>query len=127
MNIFKILFFLFLSIPALAQYTVSGTIVSEIDQSLIQGAEVYNVTLGTSVKTNNQGVYVFENIPTGTYDFAAFGFAYDVFEMSKEIAANTTLNFNLQPLGESLSEVLIITRKEKIFALKQLKDVEGTA
>jgi Fe(3+) dicitrate transport protein len=126
-NIFKILFFLFLSIPALAQYTVSGTIVSEIDQSLIQGAEVYNVTLGTSVKTNNQGVYVFENIPTGTYDFAAFGFAYDVFEMSKEIAANTTLNFNLQPLGESLSEVLIITRKEKIFALKQLKDVEGTA
>lgn len=127
MNILNRLFFILLSLPAMGQYTVSGTIFSATDQSPIEGAEVYNVTLGTSVKTNNQGEYVFENIPESTYTFAAFAFAYDVIEISKEISANTTLNFTLQPLGESLSEVLITKRKEKIFALKQLKDVEGTA
>ena len=127
MKILKILSLLLLCSPAVAQYTVTGTIVSAIDQLPVADAEVYNVTSGTSVKTNSQGFFTFENVSSGTYTFVAFGFAFNVIEIVKEISANTTLNFTLQPLGESLSEVLITKRKEKIFALKQLKDVEGTA
>lgn len=127
MKILKILLLLLLCSPAVAQYTVTGTIVSAIDQLPIADAEVYNVTSGTSVKTNSQGFFTFENVSSGTYTFVAFGFAFNVIEIVKEISANTTLNFTLQPLGESLSEVLITKRKEKIFALKQIKDVEGTA
>ena len=121
------IFLLILNFHALGQYSISGTIDSAIDQLPIANAEVYNITLSTSVKTNVEGEYIFENVPAGTYTIAAFAFAFDVFEVSKEIDTNTRLNFELQPLGESLSEVVITKRKEKIFALKQLRDVEGTA
>ena len=121
------IFLLVLNFHAFGQYSISGTIDSAIDQLPIANAEVYNITLSTSVKTNIDGEYIFENVPAGTYTIAAFAFAFDVFEISKEIDTNTRLNFELQPLGESLSEVVITKRKEKIFALKQLRDVEGTA
>ena len=121
------IFLLVLNFHAFGQYSISGTIDSAIDQLPISNAEVYNITLSTSVKTNIDGEYIFENVPAGTYTIAAFAFAFDVFEVSKEIDTNTRLNFELQPLGESLSEVVITKRKEKIFALKQLRDVEGTA
>jgi len=121
------IFLLVLNFHAFGQYSISGTIDSAIDQLPIANAEVYNITLSTSVKTNIDGEYIFENVPAGTYTIAAFAFAFDVFEVSKEIDTNTRLNFELQPLGESLSEVVITKRKERIFALKQLRDVEGTA
>ncbi len=121
------IFLLVLNFHAFAQYSISGTIDSAIDQLPIANAEVYNITLSTSVKTNEDGEYIFQNLPAGTYTIAAFAFAFDVFEISKEIDTNTRLNFELQPLGESLSEVVITKRKEKIFALRQLRDVEGTA
>jgi len=121
------IFLLILNFHAFGQYSISGTIDSAIDQLPIANAEVYNITLSTSVKTNENGEYIFKNVPAGTYTIAAFAFAFDVFEISKEIDTNTRLNFELQPLGESLSEVVITKRKEKIFALKQLRDVEGTA
>ncbi len=38
-----------------------------------------------------------------------------------------TKNYTLQELGESLSEVVLTSRREKIFALRSLKKVEGTA
>jgi Fe(3+) dicitrate transport protein len=121
------IFLLVLNFHAFGQYSISGTIDSAIDQLPISNAEVYNITLSTSVKTNQEGEYIFENLPAGTYSIAAFAFAFDLFEVSKEIDTNTRLNFELQPLGESLSEVVITKRKERIFALKQLRDVEGTA
>ena len=121
------IFLLILNFHAFGQYSISGTIDSAIDQLPIANAEVYNITLSTSVKTNENGEYIFKNVPAGTYSIAAFAFAFDVFEISKEIDTNTRLNFELQPLGESLSEVVITKRKERIFALRQLRDVEGTA
>lgn len=120
-------FFLISTSWVVGQYTVTGTVVSATTNMAISKAEVYNVTLGTSVTTNSKGEYVFENVPEGAYTFAAFAFEFDVLEIKKNVLANTALTFNLQPLGESLSEVVITKRKEKIFALKQLKDVEGTA
>ena len=121
------IFLLILNFHAFGQYSISGTIDSAIDQLPIANAEVYNITLSTSVKTNENGEYIFKNVPAGTYSIAAFAFAFDVFEVSIEIDTNTKLNFELQPLGESLSEVIITKRKERIFALRQLRDVEGTA
>jgi Fe(3+) dicitrate transport protein len=99
------IFLLVLNIHAFAQYSISGTIDSAIDQLPIANAEVYNITLSTSVKTNEDGEYIFQNLPAGTYTIAAFAFAFDVFEISKEIDTNTRFNFELQPLGESLSEM----------------------
>jgi Fe(3+) dicitrate transport protein len=48
-------------------------------------------------------------------------------EQQLAIEGNSTLNMVLEPLGVQLSEVIISQQREKVFALKQLKKVEGTA
>ncbi|MGK0295566.1 MAG: Fe(3+) dicitrate transport protein, partial [Ulvibacter sp.] len=119
--------FLLIFTAVQAQFTISGTVISEDTKKPIANTEIYNTTLSTSVKTNDLGVFKFENLPTGTYTFVVFSFEYEVVEIIKEILENTNLTFVLPVLGETLSEVLITKRKERIFALRKLREVEGTA
>jgi Fe(3+) dicitrate transport protein len=119
--------FLLIFTAVQAQFTISGTVISEDTKKPIANTEIYNTTLSTSVKTNDLGVFKFENLPAGTYTFVVFSFEYEVVEIIKEISENTNLTFVLPVLGETLSEVLITKRKERIFALRKLREVEGTA
>lgn len=130
LNISKKLCLLVLLItgPSLfAQYTLSGNVNSESTGASVSGAEVYNLTKGTSVNTDLSGNFQFDDLPAGTYTLAVFSFEFEVVEKELVISENTSVNFQLPALGEQLSEVLIKKRKERIFALKQLKEVEGTA
>jgi len=58
---------------------------------------------------------------------AIFSYDYEILEKQVPVDADTEVSFNLVPLGEQLSEVIITQRREKVFGLKQLKAVEGTA
>jgi len=69
----------------------------------------------------------FDNVREGTYVLTIFGLTYQLIEDTIEFNGNIKKNYKLLPLGESLSEVVLSTRKEKIFALRSLKKVEGTA
>ena len=109
-----------------AQFTLGGS-VTDLQGNPILDAEVYNKTTGAQTLTDGQGNYVFKNLSQGTYSIAVFNFNYDISEKEITITGNTTLDFQLKPLGEQLSEVVIQQRREKIFNLKQLKPVEGTA
>lgn len=113
--------------PVLGQFTVSGVVVSEESNVPIPNAEVYNVTLTKSTITDATGKFQFNDLPAGTYNFTVFSFEYGIVEKVVTVSENLDLQFQLPLLGETLSEVIIKKRKEKIFALKQLKDVEGTA
>jgi Fe(3+) dicitrate transport protein len=124
---FLVVFFLLIFNTVQAQFTISGTVISEETKTPLANTEVYNTTLATFVKTNNSGVFEFENIPAGTYTFVIFSFEYEVVEITSEISENTNLTFVLPNLSETLNEVLITKRKERIFALKKLREVEGTA
>jgi len=119
--------FLLIFTAVQAQFTISGTVIFEDTKEPVANTEIYNTTLSTSVKTNDSGVFKFENLPAGTYTFVVFSFEYEVVEIIKEISENTNLTFVLPVLGETLSEVLITKRKERIFALRKLREVEGTA
>ena len=110
-----------------AQVSLSGTISSEIDGAPINNVEVYLTNLSLSTTTNEQGYFIFQDIPEGSHTLVAFAFEYEIEERALAINKNTLLDISLPLLGETLSEVFITKRKERIFALKQLKDVEGTA
>ncbi len=93
----------------------------------IENAEVYNLTLGRSTVTDSLGGFEFSRIPAGSYELAVFDLEYEVLKKTVGIAQNTFLTFELEPLGEELSEVVITQRKKEFFALNHLKQVEGTA
>jgi Fe(3+) dicitrate transport protein len=116
-----------ISITASAQLSLRGNVTSEATGAPIANAEVYITNISTNTKTNAQGNYIFEDIPEGNHTVVVFNFEYELEEKNISFSETTQLDFQLPLLGETLSEVLITKRKERIFALKQLRDVEGTA
>ncbi len=123
-NLFSILFFI--TTTAWAQYNLSGKILNPEDLPLFN-AEVYLENNKISNTTGQNGVYSFDNLKAGTYKIIIFSYEYKIKELSVQIDANKILNITLEPLGEELTEVVLIQQRERLFALKQLREVEGTA
>ena len=126
LKVYSLLVFIFVSFCAQAQYTLSGVITDDANTPL-SDVEVYLQGANKATKTDAQGAYIFENIKGGTYAITVFGLSYELVEEPVTIQGDVEKNYRLAPLGESLSEVILSTRKEKIFALRSLKKVEGTA
>ncbi|GEQ86729.1 TonB-dependent receptor [Patiriisocius marinistellae] len=125
----RILFVMLFTVSfiATAQYQLSGKVVSQDGASAIENAEVYVTQLGISKTTDALGVFSFSNLPSGNYQLVAFSFEFEVVEMMLTVSEDKNIIIELPLLGEQLSEVLITKRKERIFALRQLREVEGTA
>lgn len=125
---FSIILIVFLtSFSGFSQITISGNVTDEKGKP-VQDAEVYLKEVQLLKTTDADGNFEFSNITGGKYTVVVFAFEYDVYE--KELTFDTTFNLNvqLQPIkSQQLSEVVLTERREKVFALKQLKKVEGTA
>jgi len=125
LKVFSI-FFLF-SLFLNAQNSLSGIVTSSDSGEPISNAEIWNKTTGKLTLANANGEYEVNDLEAGNYTFAVFSYEYEIIEREISITQNTTANFQLSPLAESLSEVMITNRKEQIFALRRLRKVEGTA
>ena len=124
---YLVLFFLMFHCLVYGQYTITGQVISEETNTPVPDTEVYNTTLSSATLTNNLGVFTFENVPAGTYIFDAFSFEYKVVQTIVDISKDTSITIVLPRLGETLNEVVITKRKERIFALRNLRDIEATA
>lgn len=122
----SIVLFLFISVVAVAQHSFSGVVTDE-NGTPIPDVEVYVREASKSTTTDSSGSFTIANIASGTYSIVIFGFAYDLVEERFEINKDIKENYTLNQLGESLSEVVLTNRREKIFALRSLRKVEGTA
>ncbi|WP_373059339.1 TonB-dependent receptor domain-containing protein [Zunongwangia sp. H14] len=125
LKVFSILFFF--SMIANAQYSLSGTVTSSNTGEPVPNAEIWNKTNGKLTIANENGEFQISSIKEGTYVFAVFSYEYEIVQREISIIQNTEANFQLSPLAESLSEVMITNRREQIFALRKLRKVEGTA
>ena len=125
LKVFSLLFFF--TLFAQAQHTISGRVISAETGEPIANAEVWNKTEAEVTVANANGEFEIENIETGTYSFAIFSYEYAIAEKQITVEADMQLQFELSPLAESLSEVMITNRREQIFALRKLRKVEGTA
>jgi Fe(3+) dicitrate transport protein len=109
-----------------AQQKISGTITASDSQKAIPNVDIYDKTAGKLATTNAEGYYEFTTEET-QLQLIFFSFEYEVVEKSVSVTKDAVVNVVLQPLGEQLSEVELNVRKNKIFALKRLNDVEETA
>ena len=125
-HIIATLFFAFTSSAMFAQYVVQGKVVSAASKEPVPNAEVFLTALRKSTITNDFGDFKFQDIPKGTYNFTVFAYEFAILDHAVSISDDTFLNLKLESLGIELSEVVVTQRKERIFALKQLRDVEGT-
>ncbi|QWX85710.1 TonB-dependent receptor [Cellulophaga sp. HaHaR_3_176] len=126
-TIIIVIFLLLASACMNAQFTISGTVTNAIDNEPVTGAEIYIYELSKKVISDSNGAFTFENVKSGTYKLVVFSFEYAILENTLEVNKSTSLSLKLETLGEKLSEVVLVARKEKIFALNKLKAVEGTA
>ncbi len=117
---------LLIACQTLAQSSLSGTVTTLAGEP-IAGAEVYLTSTGKSTVTNGSGNFSFESVSNGDHYLVVFTFEFEIAETQVTVNGNTVQNFSLQPLGETLTEVVLTKRKERQFALKQLRPVEGTA
>ncbi len=110
-----------------AQLTLSGKVTSADTGEPVPNAEIWNKTTGKLTVADENGEYEVSSLKEGDYIFAVFSYEYEIIEREITITGNTQANFELSPLAESLSEVMITNRREQIFALRKLRKVEGTA
>ncbi|MDT0608237.1 TonB-dependent receptor domain-containing protein [Croceitalea rosinachiae] len=109
-----------------AQFTLNGKVVDD-NRKPIDGAEVYLKPIGEYHVTTANGDFSFENLSQGNYILVAFAFEYKVLEEQISISRDSNFDIRLKPLGEELSEVVLTKEREKIFAVRSLRKVEGTA
>ena len=108
-----------------SQFTVFGTVVSEQNKP-IKNVEIYNENGGLLAKTSPLGKFKF-NTDLELIVLVFFTDNYKVKNLVLESDDYQNTKVVLNSFTEELSEIQIRTRKEKIFELKRLKDVEGTS
>lgn len=124
---FSCIVLLLFTFPVMAQITISGT-VTDTEGAPIPYAEVYLKQLQRLENTDDAGRFEFDNVPGGKYTVVVFAYEYEVLE--KELLFDTAFTFSIQLeklQAEKLTEVVMTQKRQEVFALKQLKKVEGTA
>ena len=107
-----------------AQNIYSGFITSSENNKPIKGVEIYNKVGGELSQTDKNGFFKF-NSSEKDLTIILFARNFNVFE--QKIFSNEKNNIQLRPLSRELMEVEVKSRKQKIFELKRLNDVEGTS
>lgn len=100
---------LFSSIGLYAQFgSISGTVTDNNGEPL-PGANVFIEELKRGASTDTNGEYEISNIPTGEYTIRASFIGYQDFVDQVQIGADpVTLNIELQPGSNALSEVVVV-------------------
>ncbi|MEO0583158.1 MAG: TonB-dependent receptor [Bacteroidota bacterium] len=114
-------------LPSFAQVNIQGTIRNASTEQGIS-AEIYLPPLSQTFTSDSTGKFVIPKVKAGNYELIIFSPAFELFKKKISIK-NQDLNLDI-PLNEityELTEVVISQRREELFALRRLKEIEGTA
>ncbi|WP_179018923.1 TonB-dependent receptor domain-containing protein [Winogradskyella forsetii] len=109
-----------------AQHKVSGVVTSKTTQQPLNNVEVYDQVTGLLATSNSEGYYEFTT-KKQKLSLVFFSFEHQIIEIDLIIEDDVVLNQQLESIGEELTAVEITARKNKVFELTRLRDVEETA
>ncbi|AUC84120.1 TonB-dependent receptor [Polaribacter sp. ALD11] len=124
---FRILIILsiLLQTSVFSQYKITGVIVSEGNKP-INKVQIYDETGGLLAQTGILGKFSFSTEKT-KLPLIFYVEEYRLKNVFVQLKDFANLKVTLDNFSENLSEIQIKARKEKVFELKRLKDVEGTS
>jgi Fe(3+) dicitrate transport protein len=122
----SLLFFFILGTIS-AQEVFKGKVVSAETGLPVAEAEVYNRTTGKLVVTDKNGDFQLADLKPGEYELTIFSFQHEIIDRTVRVPGEGIIVFELLPLSEILTEVVLTQRRKKLFALRSLRQVEGTA
>ncbi|GAK89404.1 iron(III) dicitrate transport protein FecA [Nonlabens ulvanivorans] len=114
------------SISYAQSYQVTGTVSDRTTGTAIENVTIYDKNAGQLAITDVNGKYRFETTQK-ELTLIWFSYEYVVLEESLTIDSDLIKDVQLQQLGEELTAIELTVRKEKLFQLERLKDVEGTS
>nr|WP_294939048.1 TonB-dependent receptor [uncultured Flavobacterium sp.] len=124
---YSFLLVLLLSFNVFSQIKFSGT-VTDINGKQLSGVEVINKANGRSVYTDINGDFTIQFSNKGEHTIVFFAENYAMEEKVVSVSQNNSfVRIVLKPLAKTLSEVVINQQREKVSAIRKLKDIEETA
>jgi Fe(3+) dicitrate transport protein len=121
---FKIIFLFLFSLNTFSQNKIFGTVYSS-SETVLPNVEIFNKNSGSKTYTNNKGEFVLDIGNLTKCELIFFRSDYDILNLDYTFS-NAPIVVRLVK-SIRLNEVLIQSKKEKIFALNKLKDIEETA
>ncbi|MCP9290718.1 TonB-dependent receptor [Gracilimonas sp. CAU 1638] len=116
------------ALPATAQINFSGYVVEKETGEPIEGVDIYNNDAGKSYATNKEGYFEIKDLPYGNLNLFFFKLGYKIINRTfVPDANNTAITIELEKLSEEMSEIAVIDQRDKVFAIKRLREVEGTS
>jgi Fe(3+) dicitrate transport protein len=120
-----VLFLLSLQSIVYSQYKISGTVVSGLNKP-INKVQIYNETGSLLGQTGTLGKFNFST-EKEALQLIFYVEEYQLKNVFIQLKDFVDLKVTLETFSQNLSEIQIIARKEKVFELKRLQDVEGTS
>ena len=124
---FKYLTFLiFFPIFSFAQVNFFGEVFDQTNSEGLDSVEIYDEYGTLLAKTNFEGQYQFTSFEP-KLNLIFFNYGYEPLQKTVVLNGSQLKAVFLEQSIEQLSEVQLVAVKQKLFSIKRLKDVEGTA
>ncbi|MGN8224839.1 TonB-dependent receptor domain-containing protein [Gracilimonas sp. BCB1] len=121
-------FCMLIALPATAQINFSGYVVEKETGEPVEGVDIYNNDAGKSYITDENGYFEINNLAYGNLNLFFFKLGYKIINRTfVPDANNAPITIELEKLSEEMSEIAVIDQRDKVFAIKRLREVEGTS
>lgn len=109
-----------------SQHDVNGTVLDEAGDPVVN-IEIYDSISGQVVLSDLDGGFIFEDLSAGLHRLIAFGWEFQTEQLNITVPTESAIIIRLKKLAVDLSAVEISARRTQQFALRRLRDVEGTS
>lgn len=109
------------------QLAITGRVTDAATGAPLPETEVFDRSSEKVALTNAEGYFELKNLAPGKHALVVYSFRYAAFRLTVDLRSDTSLQVALQPLSETLSEVEVLAKREELFRMSRLREVEGTA
>lgn len=108
--------------------SLSGTVKDIKSGKALFGAEILIQNSFFKATTDEDGRFTLKGVPAGTHQLQVYLFGYGAFQQTISMSGeNQELTVQLEPLQQSLDEVVVEAGKDNSFGIARLRAIEGTA
>mgnify|MGYP001356115045 CR=1 FL=1 len=107
--------------------TIKGNIRNTESQQVVENVEIFSDPKGILHTSDINGCFTITEVPIGLNTLTLFREGFNTTYISFIARKDTILEINLKALSVELTEIQLRARRKEEFAMKRLKDVEGTS